>query len=242
MNRLFSLFAATCFSVIFSSAIAQDNQLTQKEKAAGWQLLFDGKTSGGWKSANKEGFPEKGWKIENGTISIVPKGGGGDIVSQKEYGDFELSADFKVTEGANSGIKYYVAMLPSSPNGKPSALGLEYQVIDDERHPDAKLGKNGDRRLSSLYDLIPAGSGKKVKPVGEWNNAHIIAKGSHVEHWLNGVKVLEYDRNSDAFKKLIAESKYKDIPGFGLNAKGRILLQDHGDEVYFKNVKIKAKD
>ena len=119
-------------------------------------------------------------------------------------------------------------------------LGLEYQLIDDERHPDAKLGKDGNRRLASLYDLIPAGSNKKARPLGEWNTARIVSKGGRVEHWLNGVKVLEYDRSSAAFKKQIAESKYKDITGFGLNSKGRILLQDHGDQVYYKNVKIRT--
>lgn len=222
------------------SVEAQDNQLTTQEKKQGWQLLFDGKTTAGWKSANKSGFPEKGWKIENGVFMVEPKGGGGDIVTINEYGDFELSVDFRLTEGTNSGIKYFVGYFKSSPTGNPGALGLEYQIIDDARHPDAKAGKNGNRALSSLYDLIPASTQKKVKGMSEWNTVRIISKGHHVEHWLNGVKVLEYERGSEEFKKLIAESKYKDIPGFGLNDTGRIMLQDHGDQIYFRNIKIKA--
>lgn len=240
MNLSHNLFLGLSFSLCSLLTSAQDNQLTQAEKQQGWQLLFDGKSPQGWKSANKNDFPQKGWKIEQGAFVVESKGGGGDIVTQNEYGDFELSVDFKLTEGANSGIKYFVAPLTSSPAGNPSMLGLEYQLIDDERHPDAKLGKNGNRRLASLYDLIPAGNNKKARPLGEWNTARIVSKGGHVEHWLNGEKVLEYERNSNAFKQLIAASKYKDIAGFGLGSKGKILLQDHGDQVYYKNVKIKT--
>lgn len=240
MNRLRNLLLGTGFALLSLTTKAQENQLTQTEKQQGWQLLFDGKTTEGWKSASKEGFPQKGWKVEGGTLSVEPKAGGGDIVTLKEYGDFELSVDFKLTEGANSGIKYYVAFLKSSPTATPSALGLEYQLIDDERHPDAKLGKNGNRRLAAVYDLMPAGSTKKAKPLGEWNTARIVSKGNHVEHWLNGVRVLQYERNSSAFKQLIAQSKYKDIAGFGINTRGHILLQDHGDQVYYRNIRIKA--
>lgn len=240
MNQSYTLLLSVGFSLCSLLTNAQDNQLTPAEKQQGWQLLFDGKSPQGWRSANKDGFPQKGWKIEQGAFVVEPKSGGGDIVTQNEYGDFELSVDFKLTEGANSGIKYFVTPLKSSLEGNPSMLGLEYQLIDDERHPDAKLGKNGNRRLASLYDLLPAGSNKKASPLGQWNTARIVSKGGHVEHWLNGVKVLEYERNSDAFKKLIAESKYKNIAGFGLGSKGRILLQDHGDQVYYKNVKIKT--
>jgi sugar phosphate isomerase/epimerase len=240
INKLFVISAM----FLFINAGAQDNQLTKKEKKDGWQLLFDGKTTTGWKGAFINGFPDKGWKIENGLLLVEPSGGaestnGGDIVTLKEYENFELSVDFKLTEGANSGIKYFVDAKQATPANPRSALGLEFQVLDDAKHPDAKLGKNGNRTISSLYDLIPAISSKPSKAIGEWNTARIVSNGKHVEHWLNGVMVLTYERGSDAFKSLVAGSKYKDIPGFGLVEKGRILLQDHGDRVYYKNIKIK---
>ncbi len=224
---------------------AQDNQLTNKEKKEGWHLLFDGKTTKGWKAAFADKFPEKGWKIENGTLSVDSSGGhestnGGDIVTAETYSNFELVVHFKLTEGANSGIKYFVDPAQPVPKDPRSAIGLEFQLLDDARHPDAKVGKNGNRTLSSLYDLIPAKSDKPARPIGEWNTARILSRGTHVEHWLNDVKVLEYERGSDAFKTLVAGSKYKDMAGFGLAPKGRILLQDHGDLVYFKNIKIRV--
>ena len=224
---------------------AQDNLLTKKEKKEGWKLLFDGKTTNGWKGAFTPGFPAKGWKVEKGLLMVESSGGkestnGGDIITLNDYSDFELSVDFKITQGANSGIKYFVDAAQPVPANPKSAIGLEFQVLDDDRHPDAKLGKEGNRTIGSLYDLIPAIYNKPVKPIGEWNTARIVSKGSHVEHWLNGVMVLAYERGSNAFKSLVAGSKYKDIPGFGLVAKGRILLQDHGNEVYFKNIKIRV--
>jgi len=232
------------FIMLFIAANAQDNQLTKKEKKEGWQLLFDGKTSTGWKAAFKDGFPDKGWNIEDGLLIVEPSGGaestnGGDIITLKDYDNFELSVDFKLTEGANSGIKYFVDVKQPTPANPRSAFGLEFQVLDDAKHPDAKLGKNGNRTISSLYDLIPSISSKPSKEIGEWNTARIVSNGSHVEHWLNGVMVVSYERGSNAFKALVAGSKYKDIPGFGLYEKGRILLQDHGNKVFFKNIKIK---
>lgn len=232
------------FSILSTTVNAQDNQLTAKEKKEGWQLLFDGKTTKGWKGAFINSFPAKGWKIENGVLMVEPSNGGestngGDIVTLKEYGNFELTVDFKLTAGANSGIKYFVDAKQETPTSPRSAFGLEFQVLDDVRHPDAKLGKNGNRTISSLYDLIPAISSKPSKEIGEWNTAKIVSNGNHVEHWLNGVMVVAYERGSEAFKALVAGSKYAAIPGFGLNAKGRILLQDHGNKVFFKNVKIK---
>ena len=233
----------TLFSLLATKA--QDNQLTKKEAKAGWQLLFDGKTTAGWKGAFRPDFPAAGWKIADGLLMVEPSGGGestngGDIVTQALYGDFELLVDFKLTEGANSGIKYFVDPKQETPSSPRSAFGLEFQVLDDERHPDAKLGKNGNRTIASLYDLIPAKSSKPVRPIGDWNTARIVSKGMHVEHWLNGKKVLEYERGSADFKALVAGSKYKDIAGFGMAERGRILLQDHGNKVFFKNIKIKA--
>ena len=157
------------------------------------------------------------------------------------YGDFELKVDFKLTEGANSGIKYYVDT--DLNKGPGSSIGLEYQILDDERHPDAKLGNHkGSRTVASLYDLIQADINKPINPIGEWNTAHIISKDNHVEHWLNGTKVLEYERKSDPYRKLVSESKYVKWPNFGEVDRGHILLQDHGDHVSFKNIKIKPID
>ncbi|QCW99486.1 DUF1080 domain-containing protein [Aggregatimonas sangjinii] len=219
------------------------NKLTRNESDQGWQMLWNGKTTAGWRGAKLASFPEKGWIIENGELTVLSTGGaestaGGDIVTTENYSDFELMVDFKITEGANSGIKYYVDTEINK--GAGSSIGLEYQILDDERHPDAKEGsQEGSRTLASLYDLIMADTDKPVKPIGEWNRAHIISVDDHVEHYLNGAKVLEYDRKSDAYRKLVAESKYAKWPNFGELVEGQILLQDHGDLVSFKNIKIR---
>ena len=213
-------------------ADAQLPLLTKKEQKQGWILLFDGKTSAGWKSYSKgKAFPEKGWVIENGVLTLDPTAGTpGDIITEAEFSDFELSLEFRITRGANSGIKYFI--LPGT------NLGCEFQILDDANHPDAKQGTNGNRLQGSLYDLIPP-TGKQDKPTGEWNRARIISKGNHVEHWLNGKKVVEYERGSDAFKALIAESKYRNNKDFSTPAQAPILLQDHGDRVSFRNIKIR---
>jgi len=223
--------------------LTKKNKLTANEADQGWKMLWDGKTTNGWRGAQLETFPEKGWVIENGELTVLSTGGeestaGGDIVTTKNYSDFELMLDFKITEGANSGIKYYVDTEINK--GPGSSIGLEYQILDDARHADAKLGNHeGSRTLASLYDLIQADTTKPVNPIGEWNSAHIISKNNHVEHYLNGAKVLEYDRKSNPFRKLVAESKYKKWPNFGELESGQLLLQDHGDRVSFKNIKIK---
>lgn len=223
--------------------IITKNQLTIDEKKNGWKLLWDGETTKGWRGAKLESFPEKGWEIKDGILTVLSSGGeearnGGDIVTEELYGDFELKVDFKLTPGANSGIKYYVDTEINK--GPGSSIGLEYQILDDNLHPDAKLGNHeGSRTVSSLYDLIKANPKKPIKPIGEWNSAYIISKNNHVEHWLNGMKVLEYERGSDEFLKLVSESKYVKWPNFGMLEKGQILLQDHGDHVSFKNIKIK---
>lgn len=224
--------------------IITKNELTYQEKKEGWQLLWDGKTTNGWRGGKLESFPESGWEIKDGELTVLASGGGestagGDIVTEKMYTNFEMKTDFKITEGANSGIKYYVDTELNK--GEGSSIGLEFQILDDQRHPDAKLGsQEGSRTLGSLYDLIEADKSKYMFPIGEWNTAHIISKNNKVEHWLNGVKILEYERGSDDFLKLVSESKYKDWPNFGLLEKGNILLQDHGDLVSFKNIKIKT--
>jgi hypothetical protein len=217
---------------------AGQNTLTTAEKSAGWKLLFDGKTSSGWRGANKSAFPTQGWKVESGELIILKtnKGDsrkGGDIVTTEQYDNFELTLEAKLTPGANSGLKYFVTEQKGSP------IGLEFQILDDDRHPDAKMGKNGNRTIGSLYDLISA-QNKKAMPIGEWNQIRVVSKNKHVEHWLNGTKVLEYERGSPEFRQLVAESKYKDYENFGEAARGSLLLQDHGDEVHYRNIKIRA--
>ncbi|SHM29422.1 3-keto-disaccharide hydrolase [Flavobacterium saccharophilum] len=219
------------------------NKLTPYEEKSDWKLLFDGKTTTGWVGAYKKSFPDKGWQLKDGLLKVLSSNGsestnGGDIVTQKEYAAFDLSFDFKLTDGANSGIKYFVTL---SEKNSGSAIGLEYQLLDDVLHPDAKLGRDGNRTLGSLYDLIKAQKTERFfrKP-GNWNTGRVIVyPNNHVEHYLNGVKVLEYDRGSQAFRDLVAQSKYKVWPNFGEAEKGHILIQDHGNEVSFRSIKIR---
>ncbi|WPX40616.1 DUF1080 domain-containing protein [Akkermansia sp. N21116] len=223
-----------------------DNHISAREAADGWKLLWDGKTTTGWRGAKLAQFPDHGWKIdpEKGTLTVLKSGGaesanGGDIVTEKKYKNFELLVDFKITKGANSGIKYFVDT--NLNKGEGSSIGCEFQILDDQNHPDAKLGKNGNRKLGSLYDLIPAPENKPFQK-DKFNTARIVVKGNHVEHWLNGEKLIEYKRGDQAWKDLVAGSKYKNWPKFGELEEGNILLQDHGDEVTFKNIKIKELD
>lgn len=218
------------------------NTLSEAERAAGWRLLWDGRTSWGWRSAKGKEFPKQGWQIEDGELSVVETGGGesragGDIVTEDAFAAFELELEFRLTAGANSGIKYYVDT--GLNQGEGSAIGLEYQLLDDERHPDAKAGRDGNRTIASLYDLIAAAADKPVNPIGEWNRARIVSRGRHVEHWLNGAKVLEFERGGDEFRRLVAISKYKIWPAFGEKPSGPILLQDHGNRVSFRNLKLR---
>jgi hypothetical protein len=229
MKRFTVIFTFICLFVVFTQA--QFPVLTKKEIRQGWVLLFDGKTSTGWKHFKGGPFPN-GWIIENGVLTLdnTVKPRPGDIITEDQFSDFELSLEFRTTKGANSGIKYFI--LPGT------NLGLEFQILDDENHPDAKQGKNGNRLQGGLYDLISP-KGKKDKPIGEWNQARIISKGNHVEHWLNGKKVVTFERGSDAFKTLINGSKYKDSKDFSTPVQTPILLQDHGNVVSFRNIKIR---
>ncbi|HNW57459.1 MAG TPA: DUF1080 domain-containing protein [Bacteroidales bacterium] len=217
-----------------------DNILTKKEMKEGWILLFDGKTPDGWMNAVTKKFPENGWEIKDGMLIVNPEtkkaNGGGDIVTAKKYRNFELTVDFKYTTGANSGIKYFVDT--EADNGAMASIGCEFQILDDINHPDAKMGFNGNRTLAGLYDLIAPAAKKDLGP-NEWNRATIIVKDGHVQHWLNGQLTVEYDRGTPEWKRLVATSKFKSFPGFGEATEGRILLQDHGNLVSFKNIKIR---
>jgi hypothetical protein len=219
------------------------NNLTTYEQKKGWKLLFDGKDAKGWRGAYKDHFPDTGWKAQDGLLTVLASAGneggvGGDIVTTDQFSAFDLSFDFRMSTGANSGVKYFVTL---KEHNTGSAIGLEYQVLDDSVHPDAKLGNNGDRTLASLYDLIPAQKQKRfIHPIGQWNTGRIIVyPNNHVEHYLNGVKVLEYDRGSKAYRDLVAISKFKVWDHFGEAQKGHILLQDHGFEVNFRSIKIR---
>ena len=220
------------------------NTLTDYEKKSGWRLLFDGNTTKGWVGAYQTTFPTHGWKVDTGVLTVLEGKGemstnGGDIVTTGQYKAFDLSFDFRLTPGANSGVKYFVTLKEERTGN--AGIGLEYQLLDDSLHPDAKLGRNGDRTLSSLYDLIPANKQQRfLRPIGQWNTGRIVVyPDNHVEHYLNGIKVLEYERGSADFRALVAISKYKIYPNFGEAQQGHILLQDHGNEVSFRSIKIR---
>ncbi len=219
------------------------NSLTAYEKKDGWKLLFDGKTNNGWISTKGNNFPANGWNISNGNISVLSSEGkestnGGDIITKDQYTAFDLSFEFKLTPGANSGVKYFVTL---EEKAFGSAIGLEYQVLDDTLHPDAKLGRDGNRTMASLYDLMKADKQKRfLRPIGAWNCGRVVVyPNNKVEHYLNGVKVLEYIRGSKQFRDLVAISKYVVWKNFGEAYKGHILLQDHGNEVSYRSIKIK---
>jgi len=236
------------------------NTLSPQEKAQGWELIFDGISTTGWRGAGKEQFPARGWQVRDGVLIVEASGGaeatyGGDIVTVDEYDMFEVSLDFRLTEGANSGIKYFIT---ESYGSDASAIGLEFQLLDDKRHPDATQGAAGNRTLGSLYDLIPAATGKLDRGPGRWNRARIVVKdqrldetlqgnrmeqhlfkGAYVEHWLNDRMVVAYERGTPSFDALVARSKYVVWEGFGHWQSGHILLQDHGDEVHFRSIKVR---
>lgn len=223
------------------------NTISKREGAEGWRLLWNGVNTDGWRGAKLDVFPEKGWIVEDGILKVLKSDGGestngGDIVTTRQYKNFILKVDFRITKGANSGIKYFVD--PDLNKGEGSAIGCEFQILDDKEHPDAKLGVKGNRMLGSLYDLIApdrSDIGYRFYATG-FNTAVVVVNGNHVEHWLNGVKIVEYERNTQMWNALVAYSKYRDWPNFGNHEKGHILLQDHGDEVWFRNVKIKELD
>lgn len=230
------------------AAGSDQNKLTEQEKAEGWILLFDGETLQDWRGLGRENIPAGHWIVEDGAIKKVADKDvplqedgqpleGCDLMTIQTFENFELTLEWKISPGGNSGIKYNVSeeMSTAYPPDN-AALGFEYQILDDERHLDALMGK--DRTAAALYDLIGP-ENKSLKPVGEFNSARIVFRGDHGEHWLNGVKVLEYDLNTPEMDKLIEGSKYRDIPDFAQKRNGHIVLQDHADAVWLRNIRIR---
>jgi 3-keto-disaccharide hydrolase len=229
---------------------APANALTAEERTAGWRLLFDGKTFTGWRGLGYDTVPSAHWVVVDGMIEKIASGRvptladgqplvGGDLMTVDSFGDFELSWEWKVTPGANSGVKYNVSEALSvrdAPNH--AALGFEYQILDDDRHPDGKLPSH---QAGALYDLVAPNDRKHLRPVGEWNRSTVILRGSHGEHWLNGERIVAFDLGTPRLDSLLAASKYRVFPWFGERRPGggHIVLQDHGDEVYFRNIKVR---
>jgi Domain of Unknown Function (DUF1080) len=242
---------ADVHSVSQETSVTKLNTLSDAEKKDGWKLLFDGKIFNGLRSYFETMEPSKGWSIEEGCFKNSkgngrPRSGGGDLMTAELFTDFDFRFEWSMPQGGNSGVYYLFQERQDKPgvgmymgdDGR-SPVGFEYQLLDDERHPDAL--RNGPiRSTGSLYSLIAPNDSKRLKPAGEFNESRIVVQGKHVEHWLNGAKIVEYDLGSQALIDAIAKSKYKDVPGFGVKTKTRILLQDHGDEVRFRNLKIRA--
>ncbi len=240
------------FAVAASSLAAQlPNQLTAAEKAAGWRLLFDGKSLKGWRGLGYDTVPTAHWQVDNGAIRKIPSGkvpvqadgqplNGGDLMTVDTFANFELSFEWKVAPKANSGIKYNVSEQFSLAHASNhAALGFEYQIQDDSLGDDIKLDTH---RAAALYELIAANDKKKLQPVGQWNTGRIVFRKNHGEQWLNGAKVVEFELGTPHFDSLMAKSKYRTIPGFADRKTGHIILQDHNDEAWFRNIKIRIFD
>jgi type 1 glutamine amidotransferase len=210
------------------------NALTDAEKAAGWVLLFDGKSSNSFRGYKQEKFPSEGWVVEDGALHRRAGKEAGDIVMAEQYSNFELAFQWKVAKGSNSGVMYRV----TEDHQNPWETGPEYQILDDQVHQD---GKNPKTSAASCYGLY-APQGKQLKPVGEWNDGKIVVRGNHVEHWLNGAKVVEYELGSPEWKALVAACKFKDMPDYGTRSTGSIDFQDHGDEVWYRGIKVRRVD
>jgi hypothetical protein len=214
---------------------AAPNRLTPAEQKEGWRLLFDGKTPAGWRGFKQPEFPANRWLVEDGCIRRTGDGGGrrtADIITVDTFTDYELSLEWRVAKAGNSGVKYLVTEEREGP------VAHEYQILDDDNHPDGKVGPH--RHTAAFYDVLPPAKGKPLRPVGEWNQSRLLVQGNHVEHWLNGQKVLEYELGSPELKAAIVKSKFKDVAGFGDKIPGHILLQDHGDDVSFRSIKVRS--
>ena len=216
----------------FAPARADEpNQLTAGEKAVGWKLLFDGTGTKGWRCYKKDSFPIQGWKVEHGLLHKIANESGGDIITEEKFDNFDLRWEWRLAEKGNNGLKYLVT------EERASAPGHEYQMLDDAGHPDGKIGPQ--RQTASFYDVLPPAADKPLNKPGEWNSSRVLIEGNHVEHWLNGAKVLEYELGSPAVLAAMQESKFKNAKGFGTKIKGHILLTDHKDECWFRNIKIR---
>jgi hypothetical protein len=221
----------------------KDNQQNvSRAEEEKWTILFDGSVTDEWRDTKSEQFPEYGWIVEGDVLTVLGETknqpGGHDIITKKRYSNFELELEVRLTEGANSGIKYVV--IDSFPGQEGKFLGLEYQLIDNERHPDAHQGRDGNHKMAALYDMIPPPEDLKINPPGQWNKIRILMDSNKVQHWLNDEKVLEFDRKSLAFRELVSLSKYKDLKNFGELEEGYILLQGHGNDVSFRDIKIRT--
>ncbi len=249
VTRLSPIAVALVIGSLAARAAAQNpNQLTAAERAAGWRLLFDGTSLAGWRGLGYDSVPTAHWRVVDGAIAKTPSAkvrrladgqpaAGGDLMPIESFRDFELTFEWRVTPGANSGVKYNVSEeLSLAHAANHAALGFEYQVLDDVLHPDNRIATH---LAGGLYDIIAPNAAKRLRPVGEWNTARIILHGNHGEHWLNGVKVVEFDLGTPRLDSLLARSKYRSIPKFAERRRGHIVLQDHGDEVYFRSIKIR---
>lgn len=221
---------------------AAPNTLTEQEIAEGWQLLFDGASTTGWRAYNQPSFPESRWEVRDGALVVLATGDpeamtGGDIVSEAEFGSFDLRFDFVVSAGANSGVFYFVQEIEGSPIWH---FAPEYQLLDDPAYTDGEW-ESATHLTGENYD-VQASSARPLRPQGEWNTGRILVDGTHVEHWLNGEKMVEYEVRSPEWAALVAESKFSDYPEYGMAETGRIALQDHGAEVWFRNIKIRRLD
>jgi hypothetical protein len=226
------------FTLVASNNVDKNNGSKGKRQI----VLFDGTSTDAWKDIASDNFPAHGWVVKDGILTVLAKteerDGGHDIVTKEQFSNFVLELEVRLSQGANSGIKY---MVVNNYDGKEgNYLGLEYQLIDNQRHADAKLGRNGNRRMATLYDILPTRDGIEINPAGEWNSVKIVSNGNDVQHWLNDQLVLAYTRNSDSYKELVRLSKYNKLDNFGGQKQGTLLLQGHGNEVSFRNIVITA--
>ena len=233
-----SLLLTLTIAMLSATAIGdaeKHNVLTAEEKAAGWKLLFDGETLAGWNALGSDGPPRKGWVARDGSL-LLDRGPGsaaaGDIVTAEHFNNFDLTWEWKIAEGGNSGLKYNLL-------DPKKGVGCEYQLLDDSKHLDAKA-HGATRQTGGLYDVLEPPGDKKLHPPGQWNQSRIVVRGNHVEHWLNGGKTADFEFGSAALIAAVAQSKFKGMNGWALKRKSPLLLQDHGDPIAFRNMKIRT--
>ena len=233
MNKAIPLWmmATVLIAPLAAQSSTPPNRLSGKESQQGWKLLFDGRTLEGWRGFGKDQVPAA-WKVEGGALAYTVQGEGGDLMTEEEFADFELHLEWRISAGGNSGIFFRV----SQDRDWSFQTGAEMQVLDNSAHPD---GANPKTSAGSNYALHAPAS-DVTRPVGEWNSVRIVARGEHVEHWMNGVKLLEYKLWDEHWEELVANSKFASMPGYGRNKKGHIVLQDHGNQVWYRSIKIRT--